>query len=104
MFTFTFVMPNAIAHEGRLCRPDYLNPPRSCAGRRPGGGPAPLPLMDLCRQGLSPSLDADQHAPLHDEAARLHDQGLHDPHEQGRAGCLDPVSYTHLTLPTKRIV
>jgi len=43
MFT-TLVMRNAIAHEGRLCRPDYLNVQCGRAGRRPGGGPVPLPL------------------------------------------------------------
>jgi hypothetical protein len=44
MFT-TLVMRDAIAHEGRLCRPDYLTVQRGRAGRRPGGGPAPLPLI-----------------------------------------------------------
>jgi len=36
-------MGDAIAHEGRLCRPDYLKHPRGRAGRRPGGGLAPFP-------------------------------------------------------------
>ena len=40
----TLVMDNAIAHEGRLCRPDNLYTD-AVTGRRPGGGPAPLPLM-----------------------------------------------------------
>ena len=43
MFT-TLVMRNAIAHEGRLYRPDYLNVQCCRAGRRPGGGPVPHPL------------------------------------------------------------
>jgi hypothetical protein len=46
MFT-TFVMHDAIAHEGRLCRPDYLNAARGRVGRRPGGGLAPLPLREV---------------------------------------------------------
>ena len=49
------------APEGRLCRPDNLNSHDGRAGRRPGGGPAPLPLnyFDLknrfkrrCRFGI----------------------------------------------------
>src|ERR1039458_5209774 len=31
--------------EGRLCRPDYFTVQRGRAGRRAGGGAAPLPLM-----------------------------------------------------------
>jgi hypothetical protein len=40
MFT-SFVMHDAIAHEGRLCRPDYLN----AHAAAPGGGREGEPLF-----------------------------------------------------------
>ena len=50
----------AIAHEGRLCRPDYLNLPSGRVRRGPGGGPAPLPLIPCpdCGHDVSASAAA----------------------------------------------
>ena len=43
MFT-TLVIHTVCAPEGRLCRPDNIYTD-GVTGRRPGGGPAPLPLV-----------------------------------------------------------